>query len=101
MSHILKDTEQPNGATAGSLALVTLAGNEYSMPVDIEQYEYLEQLEDDVVNFLLSIVDIPNSAGHPTAVTRSHPRHPEKAQQIPNSCPAMCRGRAQHMALPK
>ena len=58
MSHILKDTEQPNGATAGSLALVTLAGNEYSMPVDIEQYEYLEQLEDDVVNFLPSIVDV-------------------------------------------
>ena len=58
MSHILQDAEQPEGLAAGSLALVTLAGNEYRMPANLGYYECLEQLEDDVVNFLPSVADI-------------------------------------------
>ena len=56
--HGLRASEPTDEETTGSLALVTLAGNEYRMPVDIEQYECLAQLEDDVVNFLPSVTNL-------------------------------------------
>ena len=56
--HLLQETAQPDCRAAGSIALATLAGNEYRMPASSECYECLEQLEDDVVNFLPSVADI-------------------------------------------
>ena len=40
------------------ITLVTLAGNEYHMPVNLTHYEDLAQLEDDIVSFLPTVSDI-------------------------------------------
>ena len=38
--------------------MVTLAGNEYRMPANLARYEDIDQLEDDVVNFLPTVADV-------------------------------------------
>ena len=58
MTHLLQKPVQPECTATGSIVLVTLAGNEYHMPANLEHYEDFEQLEDDVVNFLPSVANI-------------------------------------------
>ena len=54
----LQQPVQPECQATDSIVLVTLAGNEYHMPANLEHYEDFEQLEDDVVNFLPSVANI-------------------------------------------